>query len=120
MISNPKSPAPGGVNFTASSAAMCFTSASSEPTTAWMFAVAVFALVLDTAISIARAANIHKVRAPSCSDGPVGRLFSHFDGTSHSDVATAHTRERRRPALRVHFTAGRFGSVLVFPTPPSH
>src|SRR5205823_15129395 len=36
IISSPNSPAAGGVNFAASSAATRFTSLSSEPTTAWI------------------------------------------------------------------------------------
>ena len=40
MISSPKSPASGGVNFAASSAAARFTSLSSEPTTAWILSTA--------------------------------------------------------------------------------
>ena len=49
IISNPKSPASGGVSLLASSAATRFTSLSSEPTTAWMFAVAVFVFALGIA-----------------------------------------------------------------------
>ncbi len=46
MISRPNSPASGGANFAANSAAARFTSLSSDPTMAWMFASdsAVFAL----------------------------------------------------------------------------
>jgi hypothetical protein len=50
MISNPKSPAPGGVRFDASSAATRLTSASSDPSTAYMFALAVLVLVFGIAI----------------------------------------------------------------------
>src|SRR6202035_1067366 len=60
ITSNPKSPAPVGVNFSASSEATCFTSASSEPTTAWVFALSALVFVFDIGDFIARAASIYK------------------------------------------------------------
>ena len=52
MTSNPKSPNPGGVNFSASSAATRFTSASSEPTTAWIFGATRGDLILGEATAV--------------------------------------------------------------------
>src|SRR5262245_56869539 len=63
ITSNPNSPAPDGVSLLASSAATRFTSASSDPTTAWMFALGVFVFALGIAGFIASAAKIDKVRA---------------------------------------------------------
>ena len=48
ITSTPNSPASGGANLAASSAATRFTSLSSDPTIAWIFDSAVFAFTLGT------------------------------------------------------------------------
>ena len=60
MTSRPNSPASGGANFAANSAAARFTSLSSDPTIAWMFAVVSLVLVLGTPKFFARAKKLHK------------------------------------------------------------
>src|SRR5437870_12553987 len=73
MISNPKSPAPGGVSLDASSAATRLTSDSSEPSTAYIFALA--ALVFAFGIAISSHAD-ERITRSCCS----GRGFEEYRG----------------------------------------